>query len=303
MTAEFISAPPHMTKWKTQKTLAAAKKAFRNKVDFKGTPRRAEGMDYHAFIFKNNVVLRQPKNKDAENRVRTDFFLLKCLTGNVKARLPEPISHDAHTKMAVYGEVRGTPVSVTRFKKFNGHRKEKFAANLAVFIGQLQATKIAKIKNQVDVVTSSSYVVELKSYYSECSKHDLEAPVKRALEQVAEARKKIKTSFAPKLIHGDLGDEHIYTGQKRNDALGFIDFSDARVDDPAREFSSLYCYGESFVTKVYAHYKGNKDKDFLKRAKLYRMEEAVKILSYAVRNDSSMTLDDAKKLLLERVNA
>ena len=50
---------------------------------------------------------------------------------------------------------------------------------------------------------------------------------------------------------------------------GIIDFSDRREDDPAIDFCELWGYGREFVLEVYKHYKGPKDKDFLKRSIMY----------------------------------
>ena len=45
---------------------------------------------------------------------------------------------------------------------------------------------------------------------------------------------------------------------------GVIDFSDKKIDDPARDFTELWDYGSDFVNEVYKNYKGSKDKNFLK---------------------------------------
>jgi aminoglycoside 2''-phosphotransferase len=57
--------------------------------------------------------------------------------------------------------------------------------------------------------------------------------------------------------------------KNRRSISGIIDFSDRKVDDPARDFTELWDYGEKFVLEVYKHYKGPKDNDFLKRSIMY----------------------------------
>jgi aminoglycoside 2''-phosphotransferase len=77
--------------------------------------------------------------------------------------------------------------------------------------------------------------------------------------------------FKPVLIHGDLGVEHILVDPDSDRLMGVIDWGDARVGDPALDFTGLLasCSAE-FVSQVLEFYAIPLDGRFRERMAFYR---------------------------------
>lgn len=76
-------------------------------------------------------------------------------------------------------------------------------------------------------------------------------------------------SFSPTLVHADLGPEHILC-RPSSEIAGVIDWSDARVGDPALDFAwLLHSLGESFAGSLLDAYEPEVDACFSRRALFY----------------------------------
>jgi aminoglycoside 2''-phosphotransferase len=84
--------------------------------------------------------------------------------------------------------------------------------------------------------------------------------------------------FQPRLIHGDLGPEHILCAPSEADKAssgitglqGVIDWEDARPGDPALDFAGLFSLGgEALVDRTLSCYQGAVDETFRRRVRFY----------------------------------
>jgi aminoglycoside 2''-phosphotransferase len=77
--------------------------------------------------------------------------------------------------------------------------------------------------------------------------------------------------FKPLLIHGDLGVEHILVDPDLDCLVGVIDWGDARVGDPALDFTGLLVScGAKFVRQVLESYAAPLDGRFWERMAFYQ---------------------------------
>ncbi|MDQ3894623.1 MAG: phosphotransferase [Actinomycetota bacterium] len=98
----------------------------------------------------------------------------------------------------------------------------------------------------------------------------LEPGERRAVAEIFEEYLSDERSFRfkPALIHGDLGPEHLLWNGER--LTGVIDWSDARIGDPALDFAwLLHGPDESFAETLVLHYPQAVDPDFRRRARFY----------------------------------
>ena len=86
--------------------------------------------------------------------------------------------------------------------------------------------------------------------------------------------------YKPVMIHGDFGGSNILFDSDR--ISGIIDFSFARLDDPARDIAAVSTYGEAFFAWIRRHYP-NID-PLLERAKFYRGTFALQEALHGFRN-------------------
>ena len=77
--------------------------------------------------------------------------------------------------------------------------------------------------------------------------------------------------FEAALIHGDLGVEHILIDPVSQRLVGVIDWGDARIGDPALDFTGLLAScGADFVRQVMGSYARPVDSRFWERMAFYR---------------------------------
>jgi aminoglycoside phosphotransferase (APT) family kinase protein len=87
-------------------------------------------------------------------------------------------------------------------------------------------------------------------------------------------------TFEPVLVHNDLGPEHILVHE---DAVGFIDFGDASVGDPAVDFVGLWlCLGPRDTEAVAEAYGVIDPEAFFDRVRFYAWMGAVHAIWYGL---------------------
>jgi aminoglycoside phosphotransferase (APT) family kinase protein len=76
--------------------------------------------------------------------------------------------------------------------------------------------------------------------------------------------------FRPALVHADLGPEHLLCDPDR--LVGVIDWTDARIGDPALDFAwLLHGLGSDFAAELLAGYASQADAGLSRRAGFYRL--------------------------------
>ena len=103
-----------------------------------------------------------------------------------------------------------------------------------------------------------------------------------------------REQFAACLCHNDLGIEHVLVDPDRASIQGIIDWSDAAMTDPARDFGLIFRdLGDSTVDAVLSHYtKASEDLDLIReRAVFYARCSMLDDLEYGMRTGRSIYTD------------
>jgi aminoglycoside phosphotransferase (APT) family kinase protein len=98
----------------------------------------------------------------------------------------------------------------------------------------------------------------------------IDSVVDRALAWVRDNDRRQPAAFAGplRLIHDDLAPEHLLVDPETGNLLGILDWSDALLGDPARDFTPLVAWhGWSFAIDVLRSYPHRIDKGFWERVR------------------------------------
>jgi aminoglycoside phosphotransferase (APT) family kinase protein len=276
-------------------------KIFPN-LKWKKTKFITSGWDYDIFLLDKNFVVRIPKNNEAKKRMPIDFCLLTYLNGKIDADIPIPILKDTKSKIAIYKAVDGTTMSEARYKKLKPYQKNKFAKIVSSFLSQLHKIPKDAVRKcrapEKDAIAENREVASNSKFI--CS--NVSRREKSTLDVFMKKRKKILKRFSSTLIHGDLTSENIFIKKNFDDNLGIIDFSDAVIDDPARDFAALFSYGDQFVRTVIRYYQGSSKQKIFERAKIYYQEMAITLLAWSIKGSKLIKMRDAKKIFHQRLN-
>lgn len=98
--------------------------------------------------------------------------------------------------------------------------------------------------------------------------------------------------------HNDLGEEHLVVDEATRAVTGVIDWSDAVLDDPARDVAVLWLdFGADVAAGVLAAYEGPADRQLRDRAWWYAMRAGVEGLVWRSRNRPA-TVDQCRRRLI-----
>ncbi len=239
-------------------------------LQWKKAEHNTEGYDHYVIILDNKYVFRFPKTKNYIKNLKNEISLLQYL--NKKVNLPIPqYTHIAKDKsFAGYPIIKGRQMKKKEFEQLSNNEKKLVAKQIAIFLSSLHKTplKIARQHNVSNANTLKMYkelVKNTKKYiFPRISKKN-QSLVKDYFEEL----KKYLKLPNKVLTHGDLYSHNIFLAQDEGIISGIIDFGDVKIYDGAIDFTDLWLYGKDFVLEVYKHYKGPKDKDFLKRSMMY----------------------------------
>ncbi len=229
-----------------------------------------EGWDHYIIILDNKYVFRFPRTKRYLMRLENEISLLRYLKTRIKISIPEYTYITRDNSFAGYELIPGEQLKKKVFKLVPKSTRYNLAKQIADFLSVLHKTptKIA-IKYSTQKVDPQKMYREL---LVDVNKWVIPRLSKRNQTLTQDFFKEFKNylKFPKKVFtHNDLYSSHILLSKNRKYISGIIDFGDRRMDDPARDFTELWDYGNDFVQEVYKHYKGPKDKDFLKRSVMY----------------------------------
>ncbi len=252
-----------------RKLLSKIRKEFPS-LKWKKAEHNIEGWDHFVIILDNKYVFRFPRTKQYLKALKNEILLLEYLKDKVNILIPQYAYIAKDKSFAGYSLIPGTQLRKKVFKLVSNKAKHTLAKQIADFLSSLHKISQKDVeKYGVKIVNTQKQYKELiintnKYIFPRVSKKD-QLLINNYLKEFKNYLKFPKKVLA----HNDLYSKHILLGENKKHISGIIDFSDRKIDDPARDFTEMWDYGEKFTLEVYKHYKGPKDKDFLKRSMMY----------------------------------
>jgi aminoglycoside phosphotransferase (APT) family kinase protein len=179
-----------------------------------------DGFDFKVVLVDDRWVVRIPRRVQVLSALEQEVVLLPVLEAALPVAVPhfEHISHDP--PFVVYPLILGTPLI------------DEDPAGVRGFLESLHRV-------QTDVLPPTDWIA---SYTEQCAKfEELVFPLldadDRSRAQALFAEVETLTGFDPCVTHSDLGAEHLLVREGR--LVGVIDWGDARLGDPALDYSWL----------------------------------------------------------------
>lgn len=256
------------------------------------------GWDHEVIQLDNKYIFRFPNSPEYRSVLRDEIRLLSFLSEHISTLIPNYSHVSQDFGFGGYPMLPGESVSLESFDAMSEDDQKIFACEVADFLSELHSVDVNQlaefnVRPELDFAGYADVNDEANKYL----KPNLPAKEYKKIEDVLLNIEQAKQYSQPAcLIHGDIAPKHIIwdAGTKK---VGFIDFSDRSISDPAYDFAELYTYGEPFVDNVYAFYKSShKNEWFLLRAKAYIKAIGVHSLANTYRTDKIQS-DEAKRLL------
>lgn len=256
------------------------------------------GWDHEVIQLDDKFIFRFPNSIEYVSSLHDEVRLLAFLKDHIQAQIPSYSYVPEDSSFGGYAMLKGKELSLDYFANLSQAHQHKVAKDIADFLTDLHSLDTAameqfNIQSESDFAGYGDIVAEADKYIKpNLSDNDYQT-VNKMLTAIIPL---LEYPQPARLIHGDIAPKHLIWNDV-TERVGFIDFSDRIISDPAYDFAELYTYSESFVDKVYELYKGlDKNEQFLKRAKAYMKAIGVHSLANAYRSDK-ITVEEAMQLV------
>jgi aminoglycoside phosphotransferase (APT) family kinase protein len=231
-------------------------------IDGRRVARVADGWDFDVYVVDDEWVVRVPRRPAVTRRVPPEVALLAILAPALPVLVPrfEAVGADGAAWVA-YRRILGDPLA-----------PGAPAEDVGAFLSALHAFPVASAAAAgIPAGDSRTAMAEELAEFEARVFPLLGASERRRADRAFRRHLEDDARFAfrPALVHADLGREHLLCGHDGR-LRGVIDWTDARVGDPALDFAwLLHGLGEGFAGELLAAYEGEVDGTFRERAAFY----------------------------------
>lgn len=215
-----------------------------------------------AFLLDGHLVARLARHADADEALRREASLLPHLARLVPLAIPLPVllprrARGGHV-IALHEQIRGSELRPELWRALAADARSRCARELGDVLTCL---------HQVDPDSARSWGALPLDHVEEArvarerirslSNAVLPDRLRRRTDEVL-ARYEVggeRWSFQPALAHADLSPDHVFFDAAEARLAGVIDWGDAGIGDPARDFVYLYeDWGSAFLGAVLERY-------------------------------------------------
>lgn len=224
-----------------------------------------EGDFVRAYLLDARRVVRVPKHPRALEALAREARLLRVLTGRLPLRTPRPVFHppegEGDVAMAVHDLLPGTELTRDLWQAIPEPRRSELPASLGAFLRALHRQDPGLgLAAGLPIVDHGEGMRVRLEWTAPAVSTPLDAELQSALHQCfarwftggPEGR------YDPAILHADLSPGHVLVDLERGRLTGIIDWGDAIIGDPARDFIFLYeDWGLEFLERALETYAAN----------------------------------------------
>jgi aminoglycoside phosphotransferase (APT) family kinase protein len=244
-----------------------------------------EGLDNAAYEVNGELIVRASKETDPALRsesTQREAQLLAVAAGLSTLPVPEPVFVDAGAGSLVYFKLPGVPLIDHPVAQ-----PARLAPALGEFLSHLHQTPLEMVE---ELVERDAYplLAWREDAHRDCQEISGHLPTShRPLVEYFLGRTPPAEPLAAVFSHNDLGAEHVLVDVETNAVTGIIDWTDAAIADPARDFALIYRdLGPEVFELTLVHYEGHFDDADRERAVFYARCKLLEDIAYGVRTGS-----------------
>lgn len=207
----------------------------------------AEGDFCEAFLLNNHQVVRVPKHEEAARSLVREACLLRRISPHLSVPVPSPKhvpgSSPGEPSFSVHDWISGTELTKEVWRTAPEAARIHLAQSVGRFLREL---------HHVDSSVGRSCGLEVMDHGGLV--RTLEAQIRREPGSLLPGRLRARLglhfrnylaggvgwSYEPRLLHADVSPGHVLVDLEGGEITGVLDWGDAAVGDPARDFIFLY---------------------------------------------------------------
>lgn len=218
-----------------------------------------EGWDSTVFEVNGEWIVRVPRRDEVRGWMRKEASLLPVLAPALPVPVPrlEAVEDTDAVSFVAYTKLSGRPLTATACR---GGRGASLAAQLGEFLAALHTfPRGLATRAGIADADAADWLEQERELLERCEVEVMpllaEGERRRARVAFGEFLSRWDGSLEPALVHADLGPAHIL--HLGSSVSGVIDWSDARLGDPALDFAwLLHGTGEAFGKVLVGAYGG-----------------------------------------------
>ncbi|MDX1624842.1 MAG: phosphotransferase, partial [Gemmatimonadota bacterium] len=225
------------------------------------------------WLLNGERVVRAPRHGEAARALEREA----CLLPRIAPLLPVPVPlpelltgpvTDARP-LSIHDRVEGVPLTRDRWSALPEADRAAPARQLGGFLAALHGVDVSAAAGcGLEEMDHRRRARELRRAISSGSGRKLPVPLRESLDEVLREYLAggAEWSYQPAILHADVSPGHVLVDPERSEVCGVIDWGDAAIGDPARDFVFLYeDWGREFLASAIEAYDPAETKRFLAR--------------------------------------
>jgi aminoglycoside phosphotransferase (APT) family kinase protein len=268
------SLPPHLDPPLSPATASAAIHACFPTIRIEGLRHLGSGWDFDAYLTSDGWVFRFPRRAECTATLDTELRLHDLLARVLPPLVAVPAVELTAQPSAVF------PHPFTGYRFIRGVAADAVSPSLLPVTARSIGKALGAIHGAPESDARSAGIREMDMDDSgrqrwldhrltvAAALRDIDPVVDRAVDWVQDNARRQSVAFAGpvRLVHDDLSPEHLLVDAGTGDLVGILDWSDATLGDPARDFAPLVAWhGWSFADEVLRNYAHRVDQPFRER--------------------------------------
>ncbi|MGH7474932.1 MAG: phosphotransferase family protein [Longimicrobiales bacterium] len=230
-------------------------RACRPELEIRSLEYLAGGDFCHAYVLNRHQVVRIPKHEEAAGALAREACLLAEIAHRLPVAVPLPTyvrcAASMHASFAVHERIHGRELTRDLWQGLPEAARTHLARALGGFLQALHAlnvgvghacglplvdhrAQVERLQQRMRAEPGSLLPESMRTALADCLGRSLAGGV--------------AWRYEPALLHADVGPGHVLVDVEQGDITGVIDWGDAAIGDPARDFIFLYeDWGSDFL--------------------------------------------------------
>ncbi len=274
------------------------------------------GWTNQILVLDRRYVVKIPRFPEAARWVEKEIELTRELRGTIPVRIPAYVGtlYNGNLVAAAYDFLEGSlfttqPVDegVDKVEPANylvGDLGQDIAGQIGSILSSIHNVPLARVEKILERHVESDWDTKIINWISQCKKTAERVFQGQLRDRCVGFLSSIETEFSgfgfkQKFIHGDFGGWNMLFSPEQARLTGLLDWADARLGDPAKDFTELiYDFGRGFAEKVLDQYGRDGDPEIISRAELYLKLNGFQDLEFGLEKKSEFFTERGKRAIL-----
>ena len=242
--------------------------------------------DNQVIMLDKKLIFRFPRNEYVKNIHQKEEKLLRLASQYIELDIPNYTLLTNDHSCVWYQAIEWIPMTVEIYQKLPNEIKQHIQTQVADFLTQLHSIPLNELEHIGYSYQKWGTEYFKNDFLNTCRHFFTDKEIDIVLDYIKELE---DLNWEHKVItHCDIQNKNIFIDTEFTHITWIIDFSDAKIADPALDFGRLFEYWVDFMNGIYENYRWMRDENFLNRALFYNKRLAIFMVTDAVHKNKDI---------------